>query len=47
MQFEKKLLEQKLESALKEKKIAEKTVILPKLSITRFNGKRGKINQTG
>ena len=39
MQFEKQLLEQKLEAALKEKKIAEKTVRLPKLSITRFNGK--------
>ena len=39
MQFEKQLLEQKLEAAMKEKKIAEKTVRLPKLSITRFNGK--------
>jgi hypothetical protein len=39
MQFEKQLLEQKLEAALKEKKIAEKTVRLPKLSLTRFNGK--------
>ncbi|CAB3996153.1 Hypothetical predicted protein, partial [Paramuricea clavata] len=35
MQFEKQLLEQKLEAALKETKIAEKTVKLPKLSITR------------
>ena len=39
MQFEKQLLEQKLEAALKEKQIAEKTVRLPKLSITKFNGK--------
>ena len=39
MQFEKQLLEQKLETALKEKKITEKTVRLPKLSLTRFNGK--------
>ncbi|CAB4025304.1 Hypothetical predicted protein, partial [Paramuricea clavata] len=37
MQFEKQLLEQKLEAALKEKKIAGKTARLPKLSITRFN----------
>ena len=37
--FEKQLLEQKLEAALKEKELSEKTAKLPKLNITRFNGK--------
>ena len=41
MELEKQLLEQKLEAALKQKEIAEKspmTAKLPKISITKFNG---------
>lgn len=39
MMFEKQLLEQKLEAAAKTKRLAEGTVRLPKLNITKFNGK--------
>ena len=41
MELEKQLLEQKLEAALKQKELAEKStpaVKLPKISITKFNG---------
>ena len=39
LKFEKQLLEQKLEAALKERELTEKTAKLPKLNITRFKGK--------
>jgi hypothetical protein len=39
MKFEKQLLEQKLEAAIKTKELSESTVRLPKLKITKFNGK--------
>ena len=41
MKFEKQLLEQKLEAAIKNKELSESTVRLsiPKLNITKFNGK--------
>ena len=39
MIFEKQLLDQKLEAAYKTKQLAEGTVRLPKLNITKFNGK--------
>ena len=40
MMLEKQLLEQKLEAAAKTKKLAEGTVRLPKLNVTKFNGTR-------
>ena len=39
MKFDKQLLEQKLEAALKEREITEKPGKLPKLNITKFNSK--------
>jgi hypothetical protein len=39
MKFEKQLLEQKLEAAIKTKELSESTVRLPKLNITKFYGK--------
>ena len=40
IKFEKQLLAQKFEAALKGKELAEKNARLPKLSITKFNGKQ-------
>ena len=40
IKFEKQLLAQKFEAALKERELAEKNARLPKLSITKFNGKQ-------
>ena len=37
--FEKQLIDQKLEAAVKTKQLSESTVRLPKLNITKFNGK--------
>ena len=39
MKYERRLLEEKIEAAVKTTHIAENTVRLPKLNITRFSGK--------